>query len=315
MSLALGFLIGERLAHSQPVSAAGLTAMRQQVEDDFELATKAISASDQSGKRVSDEAIEQLGLQVAMDTMAESLRRDEGGLIGYGSVAEQADQARQIGSAPAPDRATLSTITPSRAISMKTRPDSEGEDYYDTFAGRGQELQDQFDLEAGWLPSERQPRKNEPAPTPASTSISPAWPFPQSALTPVLVEKQFIVMCDDNFHSGDMDTDTYALDRYATFEEALARCRSEVDRHLHSIHEPDITAAKLWDLYTDFGPDPWIRGPGLPQVPFSAWDYAKARAVDICGSAAKSVITPESTPSAASNTTGTANHTIKEERP
>lgn len=274
MSLALGFLIGERLAHSQPVSAAGLTAMRQQVEDDFELATKAISASERSGKRLSDEAIEQLGLQVAMDTMAESLRRDEGGLIGYGSVAEQADQARQIGSAPTPDPATLSTITPSRAISMNTRPDSEGEDYFDTFAGRGQDEQDAHDLLNDHRSGEAHP---EMPGSPTST-----WPFPKSAIPAVSGERPYAVMSDDNFHSGDDDTETDLLDRYATIEEALARCRLEVDRHLQANYRPGMTADDLYDEYTDFGPDPWIRGPGLPQVPFSAWTYARARVVEIC---------------------------------
>jgi len=115
INLALGFLIGERLAHSRPVNAAGLTAMRQHVEDNFEAAATAISDLDHGGEPVSDEVIEQLGLQVAMDIMTESLRRDKEEPQGYGGV-------------PSAGPATQSTKTPRKAISMNARTDSKSQD-------------------------------------------------------------------------------------------------------------------------------------------------------------------------------------------
>ena len=89
-------------------------------------------------------------------------------------------------------------------------------------------------------------------------------------------------MLDDNSRSDDVDTDTAPLDRYATLEEALARCRLEVDRHLQANYRPGMAADDLYDEYTDIGPDPWIRGPGLLPEAFSAWTYAMARVVEIC---------------------------------
>ena len=144
----------------------------------------------------------------------------------------------------------------------------EPEDYYETFAGRGQEDQDAHDLLNG------HPEKpGEPI---------PAWPLPKSAVPDVSVERPYAVMLDDNSRSDDVDTDTAPLDRYATLEEALARCRLEVDRHLRANYRPGMVADDLYEEYTDFGPDPWIRGPALPQVAFSARAYAKARVVEIC---------------------------------
>ena len=89
-------------------------------------------------------------------------------------------------------------------------------------------------------------------------------------------------MLDDNSRSDDADTDAAPLDRYATLEDALARYRLDVDRHLRANYRPGMAADDLYDEYTDFGPDPWIRGPGLPQVAFSACTYARARVVEIC---------------------------------
>ena len=89
------------------------------------------------------------------------------------SLAEQAVEARQIGSITTAGLATWSINVSRMVISMNTKPESEDEDYYETFAGRGQEDQDEHDLLNGHPSGEAQPEKpGEP---------TSAWPFPKSA--------------------------------------------------------------------------------------------------------------------------------------
>ena len=90
---------------------------------------------------------------------------------------------------------------------------------------------------------------------------------------------QYKVMVDDNFHYMEED-ERRELGTFATLEEALAACRTLVDRWLADNHKPGMTGAVL---YASFGEDPFIlSGEGGPECSFSAWDYAKERAEALC---------------------------------
>ena len=84
------------------------------------------------------------------------------------------------------------------------------------------------------------------------------------------------VYVDDNFHYMDED-ERYCLGTFETLDAAVAACRDIVDRFLQD--NPAKTADDLYDQYTSFGEDPWIKGPSpAPDPPpFSAWDYARKR--------------------------------------
>jgi hypothetical protein len=90
------------------------------------------------------------------------------------------------------------------------------------------------------------------------------------------------VMIDDNFHYMEGDERT-ASRTFATAEQALEACRSLVDRSLmHEYEQGGVTAESLYDRYTDFGDDPFVVAlDGAPEVKFSAWSYAKQRAVEL----------------------------------
>src|SRR5262249_20179625 len=92
------------------------------------------------------------------------------------------------------------------------------------------------------------------------------WMFDPTART------MYSVLVDDNFHYQDKD-DRYRLGSFPTYEDAEDACRQVVDRSLQELLRPGMTAEKLFDLYVNFGLDPFI-----PGEPFSAWEYAKLRA-------------------------------------
>ena len=88
-------------------------------------------------------------------------------------------------------------------------------------------------------------------------------------------------MVADNFHYGDEDE----IDERATFEslqDAIESAKTIVDKYLHSALKPGMTAKELYDDYTSFGDDPFIRSPDRKGVLFSAWTYAKARCEELC---------------------------------
>src|SRR5262249_34840269 len=77
-----------------------------------------------------------------------------------------------------------------------------------------------------------------------------------------------------------MDEDErYTHGIFATPEEAIAACRSIVDRCL--AYKPGKTAEELYDGYVMAGDDPFV----VPDVEFSAWDYAKWRCSELAGPA------------------------------
>lgn len=90
------------------------------------------------------------------------------------------------------------------------------------------------------------------------------------------------VMVDDNFNYQDED-ERWELGRFATAEEAVAACRAMVERDLAANFKPGMTAEALYGAYVGFGNDPFIiTEDNKPRCSFSAWDYAKQRAEEIC---------------------------------
>src|SRR5215471_14393256 len=89
------------------------------------------------------------------------------------------------------------------------------------------------------------------------------------------------VLIDDNFHYMDESART-TLGEFATLEAAVAAARRVVDEFLEGALEPGMTADKLYQVYTGFGDDPFIVGPGVTTVVFSAWDYARERCAVLC---------------------------------
>ncbi len=133
---------------------------------------------------------------------------------------------------------------------------------------------------------------------------------------------KFEVLVDDNFHFMQED-ERYSAGRFDTYQEAVAKAKSIVDRCLESYYEEGMTAEKLCRCYKGYGEDPFIVGDldqdvmdetmaralaiieqmgarldahgvsfdelnkplMLPdsKVRFSAWDYAEKRCKEICG--------------------------------
>jgi len=95
-------------------------------------------------------------------------------------------------------------------------------------------------------------------------------------------DKPYAVLVDDNYHYMDeSERNTHGC--FATLDEAIAACKQIVDEYLMQVYKPGMPAADLYSSYTSFGDDPFIQGPGLDKPVFSAWTYAKAKAVELCG--------------------------------
>lgn len=88
------------------------------------------------------------------------------------------------------------------------------------------------------------------------------------------------VFVEDNYHYMD-EGERDSLRAFESWEEAVACCREIVDRCLAELHEPGMTPEELWGRYTLFGEDPFIV-PVSGERRFSAWSYAKERAVALC---------------------------------
>ena len=87
------------------------------------------------------------------------------------------------------------------------------------------------------------------------------------------------VFVDDNFHAHD-ESHRYRLGDFSEPEAALAASRAIVDEFLRSNLTPGMPEEALWDGYRQYGEDPFIVG--SPEVPFSAWAYAKAQCAKLC---------------------------------
>tara|TARA_B100000378_G_scaffold278887_1_gene284143 strand:- start:1619 stop:1879 length:261 start_codon:yes stop_codon:yes gene_type:complete len=84
------------------------------------------------------------------------------------------------------------------------------------------------------------------------------------------------------------DDDTFDLPPFGSLDAAIAECKRIVDDYLASAYEPGMSAEALYRSYTMFGDDPYIIT-DEEGVPFSAWEYAKARASEISQEASISV--------------------------
>ncbi len=86
------------------------------------------------------------------------------------------------------------------------------------------------------------------------------------------------VFVDDNFAFMD-ESERYLVGVYPTAEEAIKNCKRIVDASLDEMLNEGISAIKLYDRYTSFGEDPWIKGETRNErkAEFSAWDCAKQR--------------------------------------
>jgi hypothetical protein len=91
------------------------------------------------------------------------------------------------------------------------------------------------------------------------------------------------VLVDDNFHYMDEDA-RYELGAFASLDAAIAAAKAVVDDYLEAARKPGMTAQELFESYTMFGEDPCIVAPGQQSEAFSAWEYAKRRCHDLCGS-------------------------------
>ena len=91
----------------------------------------------------------------------------------------------------------------------------------------------------------------------------------------------YLVYWDDNFHYMDPNSRVFSS-RHSTAEAAIAAAKQIVDEYLESAWEPGITADALYRSFVAFGEDSFVVAPeGSPPVPFSSWDYARARSVQM----------------------------------
>jgi hypothetical protein len=91
---------------------------------------------------------------------------------------------------------------------------------------------------------------------------------------------KYQVICGDNFHYMD-ESENIPGNQYESAEAAIAAAKRIVEQSLWQHYEPGMTADDLYEYYTDFGDDPFIRTEDKSCV-FSAWAYADARSKEIC---------------------------------
>jgi hypothetical protein len=91
----------------------------------------------------------------------------------------------------------------------------------------------------------------------------------------------FKVLIDDNFHYMD-ESERHAAGEFASLKEALGAAQTIVDEDLSSTYQPGMSLAELWTSYAMFGEDPFIVSPEPGGVAFSAREYARQRAAELC---------------------------------
>lgn len=101
---------------------------------------------------------------------------------------------------------------------------------------------------------------------------------------------QYQVFVDDHFHYRD-ESERYLDATFPTYDEAVERCRAIVDADLENALKPGMTAEKLFELYSLFGPDPFVLAEPRQKIdpPFSAWEYAQARSKILASTSAASL--------------------------
>jgi hypothetical protein len=92
---------------------------------------------------------------------------------------------------------------------------------------------------------------------------------------------KYIIYVDDNFHYMD-ENERYTAAVFDNYQDAVKYCKDFVDKELLNMYKTGMTAEKLYDDYTDFGEDPYIRPHNDDEEYFSAWKYAKEKSKEIC---------------------------------
>jgi hypothetical protein len=95
---------------------------------------------------------------------------------------------------------------------------------------------------------------------------------------------KYTVFVDDNYHYMDKEART-KHGKFETLDAAVDAAKKIVDDGLLYDCEPGMSASALYSRYTMFGEDPWVAG--ADTMPFSAWEYARARCAIICGDGGK----------------------------
>ncbi len=93
-------------------------------------------------------------------------------------------------------------------------------------------------------------------------------------------KKKYEVYVDDNFHFMD-ETERYKLGEFETCQEAIAACMKMVDDFLEKGYKEGMSFKELYEGYTGFGEDPFIKT-NDEKCFFSAWTYAKKRCAELC---------------------------------
>ena len=95
---------------------------------------------------------------------------------------------------------------------------------------------------------------------------------------------RYIVKVDENEHFMDLDY-RRVHGTFDTPESAIEAAKDLVDCSLRAIFLDGISAEQLYSAYQCEGDDPYIVTDTYEASPppFSAWKYAKARAVQMCG--------------------------------
>ena len=100
------------------------------------------------------------------------------------------------------------------------------------------------------------------------------------------------VIVYDNAHYMD-ESESYTHGEFETYEAALSAAKKLVDDELGNAFKPGMPPEDLYRQFAAFGVDPVIVPPSEP--PFSAWDYAKERSLELCAPP-RDVVEPAPTP-------------------
>jgi hypothetical protein len=94
----------------------------------------------------------------------------------------------------------------------------------------------------------------------------------------------FKVLIDDNYHFTD-ESERITHGTFDTAAQAVAACQAIVDEFLIGALKPGMTVAALYEVYTNFGDDPFIMpvDPKDAPVAFSAWAHACERCAVLAG--------------------------------
>lgn len=90
----------------------------------------------------------------------------------------------------------------------------------------------------------------------------------------------YTVYADDNFWFMGEDA-RRTVGHFATAGEALDACLRLIGSHMLQADHAAKDASDLYDHYTSFADDPFIKGE--PRVNFSAWNYAEGLAGQLAG--------------------------------